>query len=286
MAKALTYRDAVRLLGGDDGGLVTALDRVTSGLLLGAAVTVPGVLAWFDHRAEFAQRSRQLVAAWRQRRTGAHRVGRTRQLAAAHTVLVITAFFDVLAEAALPVPVKELELDRSEQFAIAAGGPADHAASLASAALAAAVVLPEPHASHDAYLDELTEFYRSLATSAAKFFSGLERWFQLTHEQRMRFLDALAGSVDPARERYADLLLDLVRDFPEVAYWANLREHRGTRAAVGEIRLSLGDLEARLAELARSCGWWWPGEDVCVVVERPASVHTGRSITYRDGWRV
>ncbi|GID92219.1 hypothetical protein Adi01nite_16310 [Amorphoplanes digitatis] len=26
------------------------------------------------------------------------------------------------------------------------------------------------------------------------------------------------------------------------------------------------------ATLARSCGWWWPGEEVCVVVERPARI--------------
>nr|WP_240942733.1 hypothetical protein [Planosporangium thailandense] len=54
------------------------------------------------------------------------------------------------------------------------------------------------------------------------------------------------------------------------------------------------------ATLARSCGWWWPGEKVCVVVERPAAVHTepvpgGRhdevrlrrdrpAVEYRDGW--
>ena len=28
------------------------------------------------------------------------------------------------------------------------------------------------------------------------------------------------------------------------------------------------------AALVRSCGWWWPGEDVCVVAERPRTVHT------------
>jgi hypothetical protein len=28
------------------------------------------------------------------------------------------------------------------------------------------------------------------------------------------------------------------------------------------------------AMLARSCGWWWPGEQVCVVVDRPAVIDT------------
>ncbi|MEV4481498.1 DUF6745 domain-containing protein [Micromonospora coxensis] len=53
------------------------------------------------------------------------------------------------------------------------------------------------------------------------------------------------------------------------------------------------------ADLARSCGWWWPGEDVCVVVDRPQTVHTEPvsgtphdqirlqpdGLRYRDGWQ-
>lgn len=53
------------------------------------------------------------------------------------------------------------------------------------------------------------------------------------------------------------------------------------------------------AALARSCGWWWPGERVCVVVERPAALHSSPvpgawheevrlgagGVSYRDGWR-
>ncbi|MGX1617674.1 DUF6745 domain-containing protein [Micromonospora chalcea] len=53
------------------------------------------------------------------------------------------------------------------------------------------------------------------------------------------------------------------------------------------------------AGLARSCGWWWPGEDVCVVVERPEAVRTEPvpgtahdqirlqpgGLRYRDGWQ-
>lgn len=54
------------------------------------------------------------------------------------------------------------------------------------------------------------------------------------------------------------------------------------------------------AILARTCGWWWPGEDVCVIVERPAAIRVeplrggwheqvapsrGAPIEFRDGWR-
>jgi hypothetical protein len=53
------------------------------------------------------------------------------------------------------------------------------------------------------------------------------------------------------------------------------------------------------AALARSCGWWWPSEDVCVVVERPGLARTEAvpralhdevrlrpgGVRYRDGWR-
>jgi hypothetical protein len=53
------------------------------------------------------------------------------------------------------------------------------------------------------------------------------------------------------------------------------------------------------AALARSCGWWWPGEDVCIVADRPELVRTEPlpgtwhgevrlqpdGVRYRDGWR-
>lgn len=65
-----------------------------------------------------------------------------------------------------------------------------------------------------------------------------------------------------------------------------------------------GDDNAQLdlwAVLARSCGWWWPYDDVCVVSERPTTVHTepvpgamhgqvrlhsgkGQAVAYADGW--
>lgn len=53
------------------------------------------------------------------------------------------------------------------------------------------------------------------------------------------------------------------------------------------------------AALSRSCGWWWPSEDVCVIVDRPELVRTEPylgswydevwlqpgGVRYRDGWQ-
>jgi hypothetical protein len=62
-----------------------------------------------------------------------------------------------------------------------------------------------------------------------------------------------------------------------------------------------GDLDhlGHWAALARSCGWWWAGEDVCIVVDRPEVVRTEplpgawhdevrlqrAGLRYRDGWQ-
>ena len=48
------------------------------------------------------------------------------------------------------------------------------------------------------------------------------------------------------------------------------------------------------ATLARHAGWWWPGEQVCVAVDRPARigvsaqappVRSSPVVVYRDGWQ-
>jgi len=69
---------------------------------------------------------------------------------------------------------------------------------------------------------------------------------------------------------------------------------------LGLARYGPGDLDqlGHWADLSRSCGWWWPGEDVCVVVDRPEQARTERvpgswhdevrlrpgGVRYRDGW--
>lgn len=80
---------------------------------------------------------------------------------------------------------------------------------------------------------------------------------------------------------------------PWIAYYDTLR-------LLGLAQYGTEDLThlGEWAALTRSCGWWWPGDDVCVVVDRPewvdpepvpGALHdevrlTSTGVRYRDGW--
>jgi hypothetical protein len=109
----------------------------------------------------------------------------------------------------------------------------------------------------------------------------------LAHGFRRPVLGALAGGRPVPVCWYGQ------QDAAWVAYYDALR--RLGLATYGQDAL---DHLGHWAALARSCGWWWPGEDVCVVVDRPASINTEPvpgtwhdevrlrrgGVRYRDGW--
>ena len=120
MARALGYRDAVKLLGGDPPVLV-ALDRALGGALALATGGVSDMaLGIVDAQGRVIRLGRDLVFGLHDQLRGVRRVDRTRRLEAAHVVLTVTAYFEALASAPLPFDVRELKLTRQEQLRIAA----------------------------------------------------------------------------------------------------------------------------------------------------------------------
>ena len=110
--------------------------------------------------------------------------------------------------------------------------------------------------------------------------------------------DTVAGLVRSATSERLGLLWYGQHDADWVAYYDLQYRIRGARFAPAD----LAQLEL-WAALARSCGWWWPRADVCVVAERPAELHTetvpgsingevrlhnasGPAVSFPDGWAV
>ena len=256
--KGLSYADAVRLLGGEDSRIVTALDKITSGVLLGAAVGVPALLGWLEARAEFARLCQDLVKGFAEHRSGLSRYSRTQRLQAAHGVLVVTAYFEALAEANLPFRFSDLQLTRAEQMGMANDGSPLGAglASLMDVLLSLAQgTLPEPQEPHESLLLSLEEgYYPHLSEVIEKFIRGLAVWERLSGTEQDRFSRTLESVPAHARSRYEELFRRLAVDFPEVACWASLREHQATRAEVRGLGIALTELERLLSGIFHRAG--------------------------------
>ncbi|GGQ48980.1 NACHT domain-containing protein [Couchioplanes azureus] len=235
MPKTLSYADAVRILGqGPELDVVRRIDDATGGILLGATVTTPAVLGWFDALARFADLSHQVATAVGRRLTGAHRLDRTDRIAAAHTIVVIAAYFEALAGTRLPFELSKLRLTSEDQWRLAGTRP--QAERVAQAALHATVGLPEPHGFREEYLKSLRgTYYRDLSRAVIAFLRGLSVWDELSTGEADRAERALAEVPAGAVARYERLLLDLQADCPEVALWVRDRDHRAVLSALHDL---------------------------------------------------
>ena len=155
VARTISYADAVRILGGGpESAVYQRINTMTGGLLAGAAIAAPQLLALLDLRTELARVSGELVTTTARAMAGSGRRDRTDRLAAAHTIIVIAAYFDALAD----VDLSWAQLTRADQLRLAGQG-AEGARDLTSAALRAGVPTPEPHIPNEKYLAALEIFY-------------------------------------------------------------------------------------------------------------------------------
>ncbi|MEU4444103.1 ATP-binding protein [Actinosynnema sp. NPDC050801] len=240
MRRSLSYGDAVKLLGGDTG-LVKFLDHASA-----AGVVATGGIDLLDARTEVVRVGKQVLSSVRERVHGLHRVDRTRLLEAAHSILVITAFFEAVDDVGLPF---KLKIGPGEQLTLAgADRPASRRkADLVRVLLGTSIPLPSPEQPPDAVTDELSSFYTLMVSEVVDFLSGFEVWYDLTEAERDEFgtratAEVPYRAVDHYRSRYRQLSLEC----PELAVWTSGIEHAATRA---EVRTGLADLRAFLGRL-------------------------------------
>ncbi|MFI6820746.1 NACHT domain-containing protein [Micromonospora sp. NPDC050187] len=249
MPEVLSYADAVRLLGGERSRFVEAFDRLAGWALIAGSVPVPALLGLFDAKAEFVRLGRDLLRHLAEQRSGLSRYGRTQRLEAAHAVIAVTAFFEVLDEAELPFAFADLAIDKTEQLALAGGG-AVQLRTVVAQMFTLADRTPGAHLPYAELRRTLGEHYRELGTRLVEHVTGLAAWERLPATQQRAFQDLVRRMPDEAVARHRDLLTALATAFPEVAYWSGLHEHQATRDEVRQLAAGLGELHRVLAGIS------------------------------------
>ncbi|MFF5292283.1 NACHT domain-containing protein [Paractinoplanes globisporus] len=246
MARTISYADAVRILGGGpESAVFRRVNAMTGGLLAGAAVAAPQLLALLDLRTELARVSGELVNTATRAMSGSGRRDRTDRVAAAHTVIVIAAYFDAIAE----VDLSWARLSRADQLRLAGQG-ADGARDLTSAALRAGVPMPEPHIPNEKFLAALEDFYDGLTADLGRFLTGLAPFDDLSEGERTILLRDIRAGGRRARQRYEEMLLSLMADCPDMALWIDHRHRNAIEGRLDSLEPSLRELERLLREVA------------------------------------
>ena len=187
-----------------------------------------------------------------ERLRGLDRMSRTERLRAAHTVIVLTAYFDTLAESLGRLPPEcRTRLSKGEQLSVVGDESAEAGwRGIAAALTSIEPVAPVPARSYETLLGGLEEYYGRLSGNVAEFIAGLSGWDRLYEEQRSMFAENLQRSVPGlAVSRYEELFRRLVAEFPEFGVWSSMSDHQATRA---EFRNGLASLQAVLESMA--CG--------------------------------
>ncbi|MGW7450012.1 NACHT N-terminal helical domain 7-containing protein [Streptomyces sp. NPDC054787] len=249
--RLLSFSDALVLLGGDPPA-VAALDRALGGALNAATGGIgDGVLRIADARGRIVGLGRDAVRNLGRRLGRSEgRSERTELLQAAHTVIVVVAWFQALGESDLPFGVDDLELTRSEQLALAGAPDPPGRAAFAQSLAAVDAPQPAPHRPFEDVTAEMRYWYAGLSERFLGFVEGLRLWGDVTESDRTSARRLLATEL-PRRavQQYEGLYAQLAQQAPEFGFWVAQLEHQATR---DRVRLALVGVEELLSEVARA----------------------------------
>lgn len=246
----MTYKDAVQLLGQDDSALVKALDQVLGLGLLAVTVFSPAsALPYFEVKNELIAQLRTLVSGLKERLRKAGRIEYEQLLTAAHAVIVVTAYSEVLAE-----QVKDLDggdkLARELREWKPRTGPQRTPGGLdrwqfVEWADRSMIRPPGPVRPLEDVLEELDRVYAALSQEALDYLGVLRSWHELPSRER-KVIESLLLNQLPrlAIARYRELLVRLAVEIPEFMTWLRLNDGSATRFMVRSL-LASSNAESR-----------------------------------------
>jgi predicted kinase len=230
-SRGLSFADAVKLLDGDSE-LVDRLGQIAG--VGAAAVTVGsgGTIDFFALRDQVVSWGRSAVRAWRDKVQGLGRFDRTDRLMAAHSVIVLVAFFDALDEwlGERGFSLADARMSAAEQMAVTAHAwPVSSFADTVTVLVERPAPAPSPRVPFEQFFKPLSHYYLELASATFEFLGGL-RAFGTVKAYR----DA-ADLATAAVRHYSAAYRRLAAEIPEFRLWSDMTDSQATRLLIRDV---------------------------------------------------
>ncbi|MER6945089.1 hypothetical protein ABT294_13785 [Nonomuraea sp. NPDC000554] len=246
MTETLSYADALKILGCQESRLVKIVDfaatvALTGWALAGGADVALGVSDLKNDVVRYGQDVVRRAAEWR---SGGNRFTRTQRLSAAHAVIVVASYFEALGDAKLPFTLEQLDMDRADQIAQAAGWPpGEKFVELVDRLLMTRLPVPEPHRPHAETREAVERVYRQMSAAMETYVRGLALWDELSVDEQL-LLPRMLGDEPPAHALriYDENYRFLAVDSPEFGVWSLAAETQALGAGLSRAARLLAEL--------------------------------------------
>jgi hypothetical protein len=254
---SLTFEGALRILGQHELPGIEKLDKVLGGVILAAGVGAglatigPAVLApltmftavwgWLEQKDAAVGLLRGAIAGLSGKLAGTRGRERRELIAAAHTVIVVAAFFEAFREQAGKELYDRLEITDEEKKTLITQRVTLSGRSVFDTLYAAEVPAPSAARGFAENVFSVTVWFDEFSSYVLQFINGLAAGENATIEW--------TPIISSATERYQSHFLALAAKVPEFMIWTMLNEGAATRAAVVELRADqAGQVDAVLAD--------------------------------------
>jgi predicted kinase len=252
----MAFSDAVKLLdGAAPPGWLSRLTGVGAAVVTVATV---GAVDLFALRDEVAKWGGKAISGLRERTQGLGRFDRTQRLVAAHSIIVVTAFYDALDEFLTDTPEFDLagaELTANEQVALSTNGDAARRyADLLTRLIDTPPPMPAPHLPFELVLEDLERHYRWTAVRLHDFLEGLSAFEPAPLRRSLSELRSTELSAVAVR-KYEEAYRELAVHAPEFGVWSGMVDGQATRVALAQAVATLR------SELTRQHDAWYLAVD-------------------------
>jgi NACHT N-terminal Helical domain 7 len=249
----LTFSGALQVLGVREREIIEKLDSILGGVILTsgvgagvAAISVPALAplaffaplwGWVDQKNEATSLLRRIIDRSPDRIVAESGLERRRLVAAAHTIIVPAALFEVFAESLSGDVSARLQITDQERLVLAEGFERQRGVTFWDRLYSFEVPAPSVTCGFHENLTNIERWMTELAIRLRHFLEGLSVWSM----SRSQFP---ANLPQKAMERYKSFYVRLANAAPEFAIWSMLEEHAATRLKVSDATGAPGSLLA------------------------------------------